>query len=208
MALSCSTWNALSFIFSGKRWPKTTVLIGTVTVIAALNAPATPLYAQDLPPTHAQPPKSTAGGPVPNEAYRWNHEAVGGGGFITGLSFDNTGATFVARADVYGAYIWDSVNDRWEQLITSATMPASDQWQGSVPTGTYEIVVAPSNSERIYIAINGFVYRSDDRGQSLMKVSSAHPFPLKWNAGDVSRASGPYMAVDPWDSNTVLLGTP
>ena len=184
------------------------IIKSAVASLCALGIAAPPAFAQLQPPTHAQPPKSWAGGPVPNEAYRWNHEAVGGGGFITGLSFDASGSTLVARADVYGAYLWDTTNDRWLQLITSATMPSSDRWQGSVPTGAYEVAVAPSDPNRIYIAINGFVYRTDDRGQSLHKTMSASPFPFKWNAEDVSRASGPFMAVDPRNSDVVLLGTP
>lgn len=142
------------------------------------------------------------------ENYAWRPVAIGGGGFITGLSFDQTGQTLVARADVYGAYVWDRQADRWEQLVTAASMPRTVQVQNGIAEGAYEIVVAPSRSTRLYMAIRGHVYRSDDRGRSWRNASQGNPFPLAWDGNSEYRLSGPFLAVDPSDPDLVFLGTP
>jgi photosystem II stability/assembly factor-like uncharacterized protein len=160
--------------------------------------------AHDGPP----PALSKAGGPVAGETYRWAHVAVGGGGFITGLSFDARGQTFVVRTDVYGAYVWDKAGDRWVQLATADAFPAGDRVQAGIAAGAYEAQVAPSNPDRIYLAIKGMVYRSDDRGLHFRVTGSGNPFPLKWNANSEFRLGGPFMAVDPANPDLVLLGTP
>jgi hypothetical protein len=67
---------------------------------------------------------------------------VGGGGFITGLSLDPGGKTFVTRTDVYGAYIWSPKADRWVQLVNADAMPQNDRVQAGLAAGVYEVVVA------------------------------------------------------------------
>jgi len=148
-----------------------------------------------------------ASGPTANETYRWAHVAIGGGGFVTGLSMDPAGKTFVVRTDVYGAYIWDAGANRWRQLVTAEAMPAGEAVQGGMAQGAYEVVVAPSKPDRIYLAIKGKVYRSDDRGAHFAAAQSG-PFPLKWDTLGDWRLAGPYMAVDPANPDLVLLGTP
>lgn len=140
--------------------------------------------------------------------YAWRPVAIGGGGFITGLSFDKSGQTIVARADVYGAYIWDKAGDRWRQLVTASSMPRTAQVQNGIAEGAYEIVVAPSQATRIYMAIKGHVYRSDNRGQMWSDASQGNPFPLIWDGNSEFRLSGPFLAVDPADPDLIFLGTP
>jgi photosystem II stability/assembly factor-like uncharacterized protein len=189
-----------------RRWPW--VLLLVVIVLAALAAAA--FAWMDMPTERPSPPPalSKAGGPVANESYRWKAVAVGGGGYISGISIDRTGKTMVARTDVYGAYIWDAGANVWKQLITAGAFPAADRMQDGIADGVYEIVVADSDPTRIYMAVKGKVYRSDDRGASFVLASAGNPFPLTWNANSEYRADGPYMAVDPVDPNLVLLGTP
>jgi len=158
-------------------------------------------------PTHTPPALSQAGGPVAGEAYQWKHVAVGGGGFITGLAFDASGKTLVARTDVYGAYVWDAKADRWMQLISASTMPAEARVQDGMAEGAYEVAVAPSRGDRIFVAIKGRVYRSDDRGQSFVDASGGLPA-LSWDANGTFRFGGPFMAVDPANPDLVVLGTP
>lgn len=158
---------------------------------------------------HTPPPAlSSAGGPVAGEAYQWNHVAVGAGGFITGLSMDPSGKTFVVRTDVYGAYIWSPQADRWIQLVNAPSMPAADRTQGGLAAGAYEIAVAPSRPDRIYMAIKGNVYRSDDRGAHWALASAGNPFPLTWDANSAFRLGGPYLSVSPENPDLVFLGTP
>lgn len=189
-----------------RRWPWVLAAVIALALAAGLalwwsGAAQTP---------HGAPPPalSQAGGPVAGETYQWKPVAIGGGGMIAGLSMDPQGKTFVVRTDVYGAYIWDKAADRWKQLVTAAAMPDSSRVQNGGAGGAYAIVVAPSRPERLFMALLGRVYRSDDAGHSWTQPSAGNPFPFVWNANDAFRLHGPYMAVDPTNADLVLLGTP
>ncbi len=188
-----------------KRWPW--VVLGAL-LLVALAAGAWWWLTRPAEAAPTPPALSQAGRPVANEAYQWKAVAIGGGGFVTGLSLDPKGETFVARSDVYGAYIWDKKADRWQQLVTAATMPAADRVQDGIATGVYALAVAPSRSQRIYMAVDGKVYRSDDRGAHFILTGAGGPFPLPWDANSEFRLHGPFMAVDPANPDVVLLGTP
>lgn len=140
-------------------------------------------------------------------AYLWRSVAIGGGGYLSGQSMDRSGTTHVVRADVYGAYIWEDRRDRWEPLITSTSMPADELGQAPFKQGVYEVVVAPSNPHRIYLAVKDAVYRSDDRGQHFIRAWSRTQS-LKFEPNGAYRFFGPFMDVSPTDPDTVLLGTP
>ncbi|MGG5891088.1 WD40/YVTN/BNR-like repeat-containing protein [Falsiroseomonas sp. HC035] len=178
-----------------------------VWVGGALSAP---LVAWNLAATEAPVRSRRANAhPVPSvETYAWRRVAIGGGGFITGLATDRTGATRLARSDVYGAYIWCAKQDRWVQLINTATMPVDDQIQDGMNEGVFEVAVAPGNPDRIYIAARGLVYRSDDRGAHFVSSSRTAPFPFKFDPNGKFRLGGPFLEVSPGDPDLVLFGTP
>lgn len=142
------------------------------------------------------------------ESYRWKPVAIGGGGFITGLSADRTGATRVARADVYGAYLWLADRNRWTQLVTASSMPADLHFQNAANDGVFEVVVAPSNPERIFMAFKGRVLRSDDRGVRFVKTAPLGSTAVEFDPNSPYRDSGPFMAVDPANADLVLFATP
>lgn len=156
----------------------------------------------------APPALSKDGRPVAHEAYQWRAVAIGGGGFVTGSSTDAAGSSFVVRTDVYGAYIWDVAGDHWRQLVTATSMPEADRAQDGIAEGVYEIAVAPSDGKRLYMAVKGRVYRSDDQGVSWQLPQAGKPFPFRWDANGKYRLQGPYMAVQPGNPEVVLLGTP
>ena len=153
-------------------------------------------------------PIATAVGPVAHETYAWKHVAIGGGGFITGYDSDPSGTTRIIRTDVYGAYLWLSDQKRWAQLVNSSSMPEPDRVQDGMNEGVFEIVVAPSDANRIYMAIKGHVYRSDNRGVSFSRVSRSSPFPLAFDPNSEFRNYGPFMAVSPTNPDVVFFGTP
>ncbi len=188
-----------------KRWPG---LVAAMILLGFAAAAAYLLLGDEGAAQGPPPPLSRAGGPVADEAYQWKAVAIGGGGFITGLSQDAGGRTLVARTDVYGAYIWDAKADRWKQLLTAPALPERDRVQDGIAQGVYEIAVAPSRSDRIYMAVKGQVYRTDDAGRSWSAPAVQAPFPLGWDANGEYRVQGPFMAVDPADPDLVLLGTP
>jgi photosystem II stability/assembly factor-like uncharacterized protein len=142
------------------------------------------------------------------ERYLWRPVAIGAGGFISGFDADPTGATRVIRTDVFGAYLWIEAEKRWAQLVTASSMPQADRRQAGLAEGVYEIAVAPSRPERIYMAIKGHVYRSDTRGASFQRMSGAQPFPLTFDPNSPFRFYGPFLAVSPSNPDLVLFGTP
>lgn len=145
---------------------------------------------------------------VANEAYAWRPVAIGGGGFITGIDMDRRGVTRVARTDVHGAYLWREDRDRWVQLVTSASMPAPFLVQNGANEGVFEIAVAPSDPDRLYMAIKGQVLRSSDGGQSFTAAGPASPFPLAFDPNSPFRLYGPFLSVSPVNPDLALFGTP
>lgn len=143
-------------------------------------------------------------GPPDSAAYAWRPVAIGGGGFITGLSTDATGSTRIARTDVYGAYIWRETLNRWVQLVNATAMPPEDRAPRVVSEGVYEAVVAPSDPKRIYMATAGRLYRSDDQGGHF--VRTAMPVTI-FDPNSPHRHHGPFIAVAPTDPDLVLFGT-
>lgn len=142
------------------------------------------------------------------ERYQWKPVAIGGGGFITGLSADLSGMTRVARADVYGAYLWLPNEDRWAQMVTTSNMPADLQVQNAANDGVFEVVVAPSDPDRIYMAFKGGVYRTNDRAISFVRTAPLGGANVDFDANSSYRANGPFMAVDPKNPDLVMFATP
>jgi hypothetical protein len=137
--------------------------------------------------------------PLPVNA--WKDLKIGAGGFITGIDMapDNT---MVIRTDTYGGYIWNGT--QWQQLVTSTSMPAGDVTTVTAQ-GVYEVQIAPSNTNILYMMYNGYVYRSADKGTTWTKTSFAHV------VGDPNvestKLNGQKMAVDPNNPNVVYVGT-
>ncbi|RYG14110.1 MAG: hypothetical protein EON92_03330 [Burkholderiales bacterium] len=134
--------------------------------------------------------------------------AVGAGGFVTGFSADRRGATRVLRTDVYGAYRWLQDEQRWAQLVTKATMPAAMQMQGGANEGVFELVVAPSDPSRLYMAIKGLLLRSTNGGGSFTATAPLDGRVLDFDPNSEYRNHGPFIGVSPSDPDLVIFGTP
>lgn len=134
--------------------------------------------------------------------YIWKPLRIGGGGWLTDINISNDGKTRVVRADTYGAYIWN--NNQWRQLVASHTMPASDIGV-DMGEGVYEIRVAPSDSNRLYMAYRGYVYTSEDRGARWIRTSFTR---VDMYPNDAFRVLGEKMAIDPANPDIVYVGTP
>ena len=186
------------------KWLAPVALVTLAPLAAAFVTQTFLAPSQELP----RVPKGlgTAKSPYPGEHYHWRHVAIGAGGFITGLAFDPSGATRLARTDVYGAYLWE--DDRWRQLVTAQSMPAQSRQQNGAADGAYEIAVAPSDPDRLYMAIKGELLTSTNRGKSWTPPAAGLPFPVLMDANGPYRMYGPFIAVAPDDPDLVLFGTP
>jgi len=142
---------------------------------------------------------------------RWDPLKIGAGGFLTGIDFDPAGATYVIRADTYGAYVGNG-SDVWTQVVRSDTLPAS-ALRGHVAKdapwlsqGVYEIRVAPSNPKRLYMIFAGSIWRSDDRGTSWSAAGAGYVAGAL-DPNDGYRTNGEKMAVDPANPDVVYAGS-
>ena len=164
---------------------------------SAGSAAATPT------PTAAQTPTPVAAAPIANRP-EWRPLRVGAGGFVTGMDIADDG-TRVVRCDSYGAYIWDKAASEWKLILNANSMPAGE-WGHEVgaQTGVYEIAIAPSDSSRIYMAYNGFVFKSVNRGATFTKTAFAK---VAMGPNDGFRLLGRKMVVDPGNPDVVYFGT-
>lgn len=134
----------------------------------------------------------------------WRPLAVGGGGFITGGSIDQSGTHHFIRTDVYGGYYWSRRQNRWIQYINSATVDPPGETELPIDAGVQEVAVAPGAPSIVYVAFRGTVWRSSDGGRKFRRTRFA---PVEMDANDTHRLRGPRMAIDPKDPDLVLFGT-
>ena len=127
----------------------------------------------------------------------WKAVKIGAGGYVTGIDIAPDG-TMVARTDTYGAYIWNGTG--WTQLVTAASMPDNQMFRG---VGVYEIRVAASNANVMYMEVQDGIYKTVDKGQTWTKTSFVGTF----DANGEHRTNGQKMAIDPTNPNIVFAGT-
>jgi len=137
----------------------------------------------------------------PVSTNNWQTLKVGAGGYLTGIDIAPDD-TMVVRTDTYGAYIWNGTE--WQQLVTSTSMPAAFSAGVSNGQGVYEIQIAPSNSNILYMEYDGYVFVSDNKGATWTQTAFAQ---VTESANDAYRMDGQKMAVDPNNPNVVYVGT-
>ncbi len=140
-------------------------------------------------------------------AYRWKNVAIGGGGFVTGLTYHprEKGLAY-ARTDVGGAYRWGAAAQRWTPLTDFLGLSDVNL------TGIESLAIDPSDPARVYLAAgtyttpqagNGAILRSQDRGAHFERID----LPFKLGGNELARGNGERLAVDPNDGRTLLFGT-
>ena len=135
--------------------------------------------------------------------YTWNDVAIGCGGFVDGIFYDPHNANVMyARTDVSGLY--KSVNDgaSWTELLN---------WVGGNGNGgskgVLSFAIDPENSNNIY-ADTGF-----GNGGSVLYSTNAGAtwgvtaLSIYVGGNDDGRGAGERIAVDPYDSNIIFLGS-
>jgi hypothetical protein len=135
----------------------------------------------------------------------WQTLKVGAGGYVRGLAIAPDG-TMVGRTDTNGAYLWNGSS--WVQLVNSSSMPAALIAANPVEfgAGVYELQMAPNNTSIMYMAFNGYVFRSTNKGTTWTQTAFAQNT-AGTNPNDGNAQVGQKMAVDPNNSNIVYFGT-
>ena len=139
----------------------------------------------------------------PVASSNWQTLKVGAGGLITGIDIAADG-TEVIRTDTYGAYIWNGT--QWQQLVTASSMPASfvAAQFGNTAQGVYEIQVAASNTNILYMMYDGYVFECNNKGTTWTQTNLAQ-VTADPNAG--GSGMGEKMAIDPNNPNIVYAGS-
>ncbi|MFF5456042.1 RICIN domain-containing protein [Streptomyces sp. NPDC012950] len=139
--------------------------------------------------------------------YVWKNAQVVGGGYVTGLVFNQKEKSLLyARTDMGGAYRWDSAAEQW--------IPLTD-WLGEKDwnlLGIDALATDPVDPDRLYLAAgtytnewagNGAILRSTDRGRTFRRTD----LPFKLGGNEDGRGAGERLVIDPSDNRTLLLGT-
>ena len=140
----------------------------------------------------------------PTVSANWQMMKVGAGGYADGLDKAADG-TIVVRTDTNGAYLWNG--STWQQIVTSNSLPSAFITANPVSSGqgVYEIQMAPSNSNIMYMMFDGYVFVSSNKGTTWTQTSFAQ---VTADPNNSTRWYAQKMAVDPNNSNIVYVGTP
>jgi hypothetical protein len=149
--------------------------------------------------------------PLATTPYNWQSVKIVAGGFTPAVYFHpaEKGLMYL-RADVGGAYRWDTASQHW--------IPLTD-WLGGTDqdwslNGVESIALDPSDPERVYLAagmyigswlpINGAILVSTDRGGTFQRVN----LPFRLGANDnFGQQGGERLAVNPFQPNELYLGS-
>ena len=120
--------------------------------------------------------------------------------------------TMVVRIDVYNAYIGSTTpGTKWRPLFTAANLASSvwfnNNYADGGGLGIYEIKLAPSNSNRIYAMLAGYVLVSSDKGLTWSTNFTQVYMGNEANSGSW-RIVQQKMAVDPANPDVCYAGTP
>jgi len=137
---------------------------------------------------------------------------LGAGGFSTGIDIAPDG-TKAVRTDTYGAYVYNASatnpgnaggTGAWQQVV-NINLPA--QAGLGFGGGVWEIAIAPSNTNHLYMVFNGDVFTSTNKGAAWSLTGFAQDTTADMNPNNACRFWGRFMAVDPANENIVVVGT-
>lgn len=157
----------------------------------------------------------------------WQTLKVGGGGWVRGIDIkcdqgvgmcNNSGTTSkIARGDGYGLYKWISggkctINVAapcWQQLVSSISLPSGDPTNApgvclNNGCNTWDARLAPSNTQIIYMMLDGYVYVSANQGVTWSATTFTHD---TTSSPNTNGQFDPKIAIDPANANIAVVCT-
>jgi hypothetical protein len=145
-------------------------------------------------------------------AYTWQNVNIPAGGFVDGIFYDpHNQNVMYARTDVGGLY--KSTNDAatWTQLLNWVGGNTSGSGNGTQyqEFGVLSFAIDPQNSNNLYAMVGEYSGTNGDVLYSTNAGATWNTTPLSFYVGGNmdGRGAGERLAVDPYDSNIVFMGT-
>jgi hypothetical protein len=145
-------------------------------------------------------------------SYTWQNVNIPAGGFVDGIFYDSHNANVIyARTDVGG--LFKTVNDgtTWSQLLNFVGNNTTGSGNGTQyqEFGVLSFAMDPQNSNNLYADVGEYAGTNGNVLYSTNAGATWNTTPLSFYVGGNSngRATGERIAVDPFDSNIVFLGS-
>lgn len=142
-------------------------------------------------------------------SYTWKNAQIEGGGFISGIVYNETEPGLVyTRTDIGGLYRLDTANQEWTPLLDWVGW---DNWGYS---GVVSVATDPINPNNVYAAVGGYTNSWDPNNGAILKSTdkgntwTTTTLPFKLGGNMPGRGCGERLAIDPNDDNILYLATP
>ncbi|MFE6620064.1 xyloglucanase [Streptomyces sp. NPDC057740] len=161
-----------------------------------------------LAPSAASAASTPAAGKVRRVPYTFRNAELVGGGFVSGIVFNQSERGLVyARTDIGGAYRLDTATKRW---IPLTDWIGWDEWGH---TGIISIATDEVDPDRVYLAAGTYtlpdwdpttaaILRSTDRGRTWKTT----PLPFRLGGNMPGRGIGERLVIDPNRNKILYLG--
>lgn len=134
---------------------------------------------------------------------------IGAGGFVIGMDISADGQRMIHWADVFNGYIRNAGEKAWQLLLRGDNMDAAEfdprPATGVNDQGVFAGRIAPSNKDIIYVAWNGFIFKTTNGGASFTRTAFG-PKEMESNMGPQRRFNRT-IDVHPTNPNHVIVGT-
>jgi photosystem II stability/assembly factor-like uncharacterized protein len=144
--------------------------------------------------------------PAVQAGYWWRNVPVFGGGYVTGVIYNQVSGDLYLRANVGGAYHWNPNTGEWVPLL--------DYIGQNKMYFAYVVSLAtdPNNPQRLYVAVGGYLASWAGNGAVLCSTDGGNTWqevdlPFRVGGNDNGSPTGERLQVDPHLPSTLYLAS-